>query len=143
MFWWMLFSGVLSGLFIGLFFKVVEMFSGIKVYTLLLNIDFLTDRVFSESIEFIFHCVVSVILTTGIFYLLNKMKWKNIKIVFFTVGINLLIGGMIYPITLLSNQTPEITSIVAFGWWLIGHLLYGLIVGNLFIYRKKALIIKC
>ncbi|MEI3605637.1 hypothetical protein SPD48_08025 [Pseudogracilibacillus sp. SE30717A] len=138
---WVIFSGVASGLFLGLFFKGIEMTSGIKLYTLLLNIDFLTERVFPELIEFIFHCFVSIILVAVVFFVVKRKKWRNIQIIYFTTGINLLIGGMIYPITILSDRTPELTSFIAIILWLIGHGLYGFILGVFFIfYRKKTLV---
>ena len=58
------FAGFISGLFLGLFLKVIQHQFGIKVYTLLLNVDYipvLKEIKFPEIIEFSFHLLISIV----------------------------------------------------------------------------------
>lgn len=53
-----IYIGLISGILLGLFLKLVENITGILVYTLLLNIDFIPGVgaiKWTEPIEFIFH----------------------------------------------------------------------------------------
>ena len=58
--------GMIAGLVLTLFFKVIHSMTGYKVYTLLLNIDYipiLNEFKFPEVVEVIFHLIVSVVLS--------------------------------------------------------------------------------
>ena len=65
-----------SGVALGLFLNLIESVIGLKVYTLLLNVDYipiLKNFKLSELIEFLLHLVVSVVLSLVIHvYLVNK-----------------------------------------------------------------------
>lgn len=124
--------GIITGLVLSLFFKWVEQATGHKVYTLLLNVDhipFFRNYTYSEPVEVLFHLIVSIVL---VFVLQFIIETKNIKkiIVFCTVS-NLVIGALIYPTTGLSTRTPPIDSVPAIVYWLIGHIVYGLLLGIL------------
>lgn len=80
-----LLSGIISSFFIGVFFKWIEKTSGIKVYTLLLNIDFIpviNQVKFPEAIEFSFHMIVSTVLTIILYWLFQYLHWGNRNVLF-------------------------------------------------------------
>lgn len=133
---WVIFTGMLSGIFLGLFLKMIEISTDIKVYTLLLNVDYfpiLKNYNFPESIEFVFHLIISGILAVCLFFIINKYRWKRTQIITRTLFITFTIGVLLYPTTALSVRTPELTSISAMFFWLLGHLLYGLLLSIFFI----------
>ncbi|SFE58396.1 hypothetical protein SAMN05192532_102450 [Alteribacillus iranensis] len=125
-------AGVAAGTALGLFLKAVEQGTGVKVYTLLLNVDYipvLQHYYFSEFTEFGFHLLVSIGLTAVFAGFLRKKRPSRERIVPFIVTASTLIGVLYFPVTVLSEQTPSVTSIQALIPWLIGHSLYGWILG--------------
>ncbi|MCM3093311.1 MULTISPECIES: hypothetical protein [unclassified Cytobacillus] len=79
-----IFGGLLSGLFLALFLKMIELSTGVKVYTLLLNVDYfpiLKNYHFPESIEFVFHLIISVLLAVSLLFIINKYRWKRTQII--------------------------------------------------------------
>lgn len=134
-------SGIIPGLLFALFFKIIESLRGAKVYTLILNVDyipFFKNYTYPESIEVLFHLIISVILTACLFLLFDKLRMTSRKNMFkYTIFINLAIGLFIYPTTMLSNRTPEITDLTALFYWLLGHVIYGYLL-SIFIYKTKA-----
>lgn len=135
------FTGLLSGTFLGLFLKMAEITTGIKVYTLLLNVDYfpiLKNYHFPELIEFGFHLIISVILGVSLLFLIKKYRWNRTQIFIRTLFITFSIGVLLYPTTALSARTPELTSLPAIFIWLLGHLLYGLLLSVLFIKKRKS-----
>lgn len=128
--------GILTSFVLGFFLKLLELITDLKVYTLLLNIDFipiLGEINFSEWIEFSFHIIVSIVLAFIFNYFILKNKWNWQGILFHVSLGNMLIGLLIYPITLLSDRTPPLFSIFALNFWLVGHLIYGISMSLLFI----------
>lgn len=128
--------GILTSFVLGFFLKILELITDLKVYTLLLNIDFipiLGNINFPEWIEFSFHIIISVILTYIFYYFVVKNNWRWQNILFYVSLGNMLIGLLIYPITLLSDRTPPLFSIFALNFWLVAHLIYGISMSLLFI----------
>ena len=132
--------GVLTSFVLGFVLKLFEYLTDLKVYTLLLNIDFIPimgEIKFPEWIEFSFHIIISILLTYIFYYLMKKKKW-NWQGILFNVSLgNMLIGLLIYPITLLSDRTPPFFSIFALNFWLISHLFYGISMSLLFIFIEN------
>ncbi|WP_373894102.1 hypothetical protein ACUL41_01715 [Virgibacillus natechei] len=120
--------GILSGLVLGGYLKIVEQLTAKQVYTLLLNVDYLPiiqDWSLSEIQEFSLHMVVSVWLAIALYFILGSDK------IFPYVILSVLIGALLYLTTVLSDQTPLLTDTAAFVYWLMGHLIYGIIIGIL------------
>ncbi|MEH6987054.1 hypothetical protein V7021_04330 [Cytobacillus firmus] len=135
------FTGLLSGIFLGLFLKMIEISTGIKVYTLLLNVDYfpiLKNYYFPELIEFGFHLIISVIVAISVLLIIKKCRWNRTRIIVRTLFITFSIGVLLYPTTALSDRTPELTSLPAIFFWLLGHLLYGLLLSSLFIKKGNS-----
>ncbi|EWG11631.1 hypothetical protein [Cytobacillus firmus] len=131
-----IFTGLLSGTFLGLFLNIIEISTGIKVYTLLLNVDYfpiLKNYHLPESIEFVFHLIISVIVAFSLLFIIKKYRWNRTQIIVRTLLTTFSIGVLLYPTTALSDRTPELTSLPAIFFWLLGHLLYGLLLSSLFI----------
>lgn len=124
------FTGLLSGIFLGLFLKMIELSSGLKVYTLLLNVDYfpiLKNYHIPELIEFVFHLIISAVLAVSLLFIIRKYRWNRSQIIVRTLLITFSIGVLLYTTTALSDRTPELTSVSAIVFWLLGHLLYGLL----------------
>lgn len=132
-------AGLVSGLILGLFLKLIESVIGLKVYTLLLNVDYipiLKNYKLSELNEFLLHLVVSVGLSLFIHvYLVNK-DWSVDQKMKFVIKLAIVVGLLLYPTTMLSERTPAVTSIYSFLFWMVGHGLYGVILGKLLISEK-------
>jgi hypothetical protein len=127
-------AGTVSGLFLGIFLKVVEVVTNLKVYTLLLNVDYvpiLNQYSLHESIEFGIHLIISIFLSLFLTLFLTKKTWNSTTKFSFVWFISTVIGVLLYPTTSLSSRTPDITNFAALSFWMIGHVLYGLILAVL------------
>lgn len=127
--------GLISGLFLAIFLKVVEHFTHYKVYTLLLNVDYIpyvNTFVFPELIEVGFHQIVSIALAVCLYILIVYRKISSRKnIIFISTFVCFIIGIALFPTTTFSDRTPEFTSIASFSYWIVGHIIYGYILGLL------------
>lgn len=127
--------GIVAGLLLALFFKVMETTSGHKVYTLLLNIDYipvLNTVQFPEIVEVGFHIIISIGVCLFLFFFIRFKKITQSKrIIRFCVFVNVLIAILYYPTTLLSERTPAFKNLWALVFWIIGHIGYGWGVGVL------------
>lgn len=128
-------NGIVAGLVLTLFFKMIQSWTDYKVYTLLLNIDYIpfaNQFQFPEIVEVSFHLVVSIVLSFFLVMLIRRFQTKStVKIIVLCVCISFLIGALYFPSTLLSDRTPPITSLPSLFYWMIGHVLYGYILGIL------------
>ncbi|MGF7049827.1 hypothetical protein J2T13_004350 [Paenibacillus sp. DS2015] len=119
--------GLISGIVLGLFFKAVQRVTDIGVYTLLLNVDFMPGfhANLPEWLEFAMHMAVS--LCIGIVYIVwlntSPYPWRN------AILLALASSLLFIPLTLLSDVVPQIDDASAIIWWVIGHLLYGIVLG--------------
>lgn len=132
-------SGILSGTFLGLFFKIMEQWTGVKVYTLLLNIDYIPylNRIkFPELVEFAFHVLISILLSLILVIYFNRKKLPRPTLVLTITLVGIVVGMLLYPTTILSERTPEFTDLKAIFFWLSGHVLYGLSLGFLLAYLR-------
>lgn len=133
-------AGLLSGMALGLFLGVIEYVFNIKVYTLLVNVDYvpvLKEFALPGIVEFGLHLIISVALAAGVEFYATKREIElesKFRLIFM---ISLIIGLALYPTTVLSNRTPPISSLYSFVFWMLGHGLYGLILGLLLTPAKK------
>jgi len=127
--------GIVSGILLTIILKLIESLTLYKVYTLLLNVDYipiLNQYEFPELIEVGFHLIVSIVLSICLYLLIIKTNIiSRNKIIFLSTSVCIFIGIAIFPTTALSNRTPSITSIPAILYWLAGHALYGYALGYL------------
>lgn len=128
-------AGIISGILLGLFLKVAEEVTTLKVYTLLLNVDYIPilNRVtFPEIIEFGFHLIISVLLSIVLMVYIQSQQVKERKRIPFVIIVSLILGILLYPTTAFSDRTPALNDFPALFLWLLGHALYGYLLGFLF-----------
>lgn len=126
----LLMIGIVAGSVFGWLLKVIEQLTDKKVYTLLLNIDyipFLKEWNIGEFVEFLMHLFVSIIVVFILYNFFTYFKCEHLITPY--VLINVLIGVALFPTTSFSSRTPEFIDSVAFLYWLGGHVIFGLIVG--------------
>ncbi|OME92726.1 MULTISPECIES: hypothetical protein [Paenibacillus] len=125
-------AGLAAGIILGLFLKIVELSTSLKVYTLLLNIDYvpvLNELKLSEIIEFALHLIISVLLSIALTIFLKQKNWTRWRSLSWVSLVCLAVGLLLYPTTVLSDRTPELSDLAALLFWLVGHLLYGIALG--------------
>lgn len=124
--------GIVAGGIFGLLLKGIQQLNGKRVYTLLLNVDYfplLKDWELNEVVEFLLHIAVSIIVVWILYVGLRKIGYEQRISPY--IWINILIGGLLYFTTTFSERTPELTDMVAFIYWLGGHIIFGALVGIL------------
>lgn len=132
--------GLVSGFALTFLFKWMESMTGEKVYTFLLNVDYipiLGTIAFPEWIEVTFHLVVSIAVALG-FYIMYQLRphWKRLAIGICTI-VSIIIGFALFPTTAFSDRTPEITNGIALLYWIFGHAIFGMILGIFFRMENK------
>lgn len=133
-------AGLFAGIILGLFLKLVQSLTGLKVYTLLLNVDYipiLKNYKFSEINEFFLHLVISMALGFFVYEFLKGKLWSNDRKKILVLKLSLVVGLLLYPTTMFSGRTPTITSTNSFLLWMAGHALYGIILGKMLIFIKE------
>jgi len=127
--------GIVSGIVLTIFMKMIEQLTLYKVYTLLLNVDYipiLNRYQFSEIIEVGFHIAISIVLSLSLYLLIIYLKMvSRTKMFFLCTAVCIFIGAALFPTTALSNRTPSVTSLPSLFYWLAGHALYGYALGYL------------
>ncbi|CAM3801061.1 hypothetical protein [Mesobacillus thioparans] len=127
-------GGLVSGIALGLFLKWIQDFTNLKVYTLLLNVDYvpiIKNIQLPEIIEFGLHLVISIMLALILNVYINRKSLKKAAIYRLVLRVSLIVGLLLYPSTLLSERTPSITDAYAFLVWMAGHWIYGIILGRI------------
>lgn len=123
--------GIVTGTIFGLLLKGIQAISGKKVYTLLLNVDYIPwfrDRVFHEFVEFSFHLIISIVVVFVLYWLFKKTHMENRIMPY--VFANGFIAFMLFTTTALSDRTPDVLDAQAFGFWLVGHIIYGFLMAK-------------
>lgn len=135
--------GVAAGIFLAVFLKLVQAVTGEKVYTLLLNVDYIPvvkEYQFPEVIEVFLHLIVSVVLCIVLVILYKKGSgFVRNHAILFPLLVNVAIGLLLYPTTSFSDRTPSVTNMVSLFWWIAGHALYGYLVGVLISRKSKSM----
>ena len=129
-------AGFVGGILLGFFLRFIELSTGSKVYTLLLNIDFVpgVKTRLAEPIEFAIHLAVSLVIGLLFMWWIERGAARFPKLsvrLFQPLAGSILFGlapiSLFVPLTLVSDRVPAITDMVALGWWSLGHALYALI----------------
>ncbi|WP_340016140.1 hypothetical protein [Paenibacillus sp. FSL K6-1318] len=131
-------TGILSGVVLGFFLKMIQAYTDEQVYTLLLNIDFMPGLppTLPEFIEFSLHLIVSVAI--AIFYLWWVQRSGRPMFKGILLGA---VSSLLYiPLSQLSSRVPDLYDVAAMLYWVIGHLLFGIVLGlcGKYINAKKA-----
>ncbi|KIL47577.1 hypothetical protein [Jeotgalibacillus campisalis] len=119
--------GLLSGILLGFILKGMEIASSLKVYTLLLNIDFIPvagDILWPEWAEFLFHLLVAVILGIIFYYGAEKINGR-VKLYLFAFLLTFPVIFLYFPLSMLAiKDVPAPGDLTAFGLWSAGHIFY-------------------
>lgn len=121
--------GVVTGVELGVLLKFIEMYTDKKVYTLLLNIDFVYAQPLPEWIEFALHLLVAIVLGIVYVWLLSRVSYVRTHRMLVGILIGVATIPAFFPLTALSPRTPAVDDWVAFGWWAFGHVMYGAMLG--------------
>lgn len=127
-----LFTGIISGIFLGAFLWLVQRLTSLKVYTLLVNVDYipvLKEWNMGSFIEFSLHLIVSVLLVFMLYEIFKRMSMAYSLLPY--VLANGAIGLFLYGTTAFSQRTPDLFDFYSLSYWLLGHLLYGVVVALL------------
>jgi hypothetical protein len=135
-----LYIGVVSGVLLGLLLKLIESLTTVRVYTLLLNIDFIPvigSIIWGETIEFIFHLLISIIIAFVFVYLVIRLRIERsfLKLFFLSFILCLPTFGLYFLLgSLAIKEVPAWNDWLAFTYWTIAHLFYVWILP--FLYKK-------
>ncbi|ARD48577.1 hypothetical protein SporoP37_10770 [Sporosarcina sp. P37] len=136
--------GIVTGIVLAVFLKIVQAVTGLKVYTLLLNVDYIPvikEYAFPESIEVFFHLIISVVLCVILVVFYRKSTgFIRSHVILFVFLVNIAIGFLLYPTTSFSDRTPSAGDPLSLFWWIAGHGLYGFLAGVLM--RRQTLKLK-
>ena len=82
--------------------------------------------------EVLLHLIISIGVVACLQTFIEYKKITSTKrILFICIASCFIIGLFLFPTTMLSERTPALVSIPAWTYWLIGHSLYGGVVGYL------------
>ncbi|MEW4285018.1 hypothetical protein [Priestia koreensis] len=138
-------SGAIAGLILGLFLKMIQFITGEKVYTLLLNVDFIPvigNVDWPEVVEFLFHLIIAVMIGLVFGGVLQFKKWETLRMhVLIAACLTIPTIFLYFPLTLLAHQaTPGVWNGWALFYWTFGHALFMivLLITYRLLMRKKA-----
>ncbi|MEK3934459.1 hypothetical protein MKY41_03995 [Sporosarcina sp. FSL W7-1349] len=124
--------GILSGLLLAGFLKLVYKITGNQAYILLYNIDyipFLRQWEDVSAVGLVFHFVFCIASVIGLYYILKAFRHERHPLPYlavYTIG-----SGILYFLTLLTDQPPAADDVAAWFYWTFGHVLFGFAVGYL------------
>jgi len=134
--------GLLSGFLMAILLKLIEAITDVRVYTLLLNVDFIPiigQMKQPEPIEFLFHIVISIVITFIFIFLADRLVLRDSfrKLLLLSFILCLPTISLYFPLsTLAIRNVPEWNDWLAFAYWCIAHLFYAWLL-PIFIYKKK------
>lgn len=124
--------GSISGIVLSAWMYLWQQITSIKVYTLLLNVDFIP---FLRQVDWngymlnFFHIIISWAIVF-VYFWLNKKRARNKWLI--GMGLSICAACVYFPLALLANQpVPALDDLSAIIIWYSGHLLYGLLVVKL------------
>lgn len=135
---WILF-GTIAGILLACFFYIPEVFFEIKLYTFLLNIDFLPLPdfvIYNEPFQFVLHIIIAIFLVAFV-DLFCKIYKHPYQISLIINGIMSLTFFPLYKLAVIKPFSAPLT--IPFFIWLLGHLFFGIIIAYFvtFLNKKK------
>ncbi|MGD7051860.1 hypothetical protein [Sutcliffiella horikoshii] len=123
------FTGLISGILMGVFIKALEILSGKKIYVLLLNVDFIPgfkNANLSELAEFFLHLIVAVMIGIMFAFIVERfLLFDKRRQYLVAIGITSPTILLYFPLTILAiKETPAPTDVIAILLWSIGHLAF-------------------
>ncbi|PFA68902.1 hypothetical protein CN378_05320 [Bacillus sp. AFS015802] len=122
--------GIISGIILGLFLKWMQGLTGIKVYILLLNVDFIpvfASKHLPESLEFFFHLLISCVIGVAFVYLLEKLTISSKGAWLLSLLLTFPTVFLYFPLSYMAvKEVPGMLNGTAILLWTAGHLVYAL-----------------
>lgn len=123
--------GTIAGVALGSLLYGVEKLTGLKVYALLMNVDFIPGvrhAMGNPVMEWLLHLMISWVIGIGFVYILDKWHKENSSLRYALSALLSFGAASTYvPLTLLARQsTPAVTDMRSVSYWLAAHTLYGL-----------------
>ncbi|MCA0148782.1 hypothetical protein LCD52_08200 [Rossellomorea vietnamensis] len=125
---------------LGLFLKWIQGLTGIKVYVLLLNVDFIPvfASTLPEWLEFSFHLLVSCGIGLVFVFLMEKLNVSERGAWILSLLLTFPTVFLYFPLSYLAVQdVPGLFDGMAITLWTIGHLLYGLSLPPLYQFFRR------
>ncbi|MGR3763711.1 hypothetical protein [Rossellomorea sp. NS-SX7] len=120
--------GIASGIVLGVFLKLLQSLTGIKVYVLLLNVDFIPyigDIQWNEWAEFMFHLIISCLIGFVFVFLIDQIHLSGKEVWVLAFALTLPAFLLYFPLsTLAIKDVPEANDPSGISLWFIGHLVY-------------------
>ncbi len=124
-----LWLGCATGTILGIVLWIVETTTGEKVYTLLMNIDFvptLGDVAWPEWMEWVFHlliaCAIAIVYLAWIAFQTEgetSARWAT------SLLLSVMAAITYFPLTDLAvKETPAIDDVSAILYWFLSHFIY-------------------
>jgi hypothetical protein len=121
--------GIVTGILLGIILKFMQILTGIKVYVLLLNVDFIPymRKVrWSEWGEFLFHLIISCMIGVIFTFLIDHFNLSDQMIWVLAFALTLAAFLLYFPLSFLAvKQVPAPYDPEGIILWLLGHLVYG------------------
>lgn len=140
-----LYIGIFSGILLGLLMKFIQSVTNINVYTLLLNVDFIPfigEVHLPETIEFLFHVLISIVIAFVFVGLADRLYVKDSlpKLWLLSFFLCLPTFGLYFLLSELAiKDVPEWDDWHAFAYWTLAHLFYVWILPMLYKKKREAL----
>ncbi|MEI3606315.1 hypothetical protein SPD48_11470 [Pseudogracilibacillus sp. SE30717A] len=121
--------GIIAGIILALFLKIIQSLTNNQAYNLLFNTDyipFLNELYPKYLVEVLFHFITCIMSVIVLFYLLKlfNLQFKLMPyVLIYTAG-----SSILFPLTALSERTPDLSDYSAWIYWIIGHMIYSVIV---------------
>jgi hypothetical protein len=133
--------GIASGILLGMVLKFLQSLTGINVYILLLNVDFipyLGDVRWAEWVEFLFHLIISCLIGILFVKLIHQFKLTGRAIWILSFALTLPAFLLYFPLSSLAiKEVPGILDPPGISLWFIGHLVYGASLPFLYLVIQK------
>jgi len=122
--------GLVSGTLLGLFLKWMQVLTGIKVYVLLLNVDFIPgfgNKDLPEWMEFLFHLVISCVIGVVFVFMMERLKVSSSGSWLLSLVLTVPTVFLYFPLSYLAiKNVPGLMYGEAIFLWTAGHILYAL-----------------
>lgn len=119
--------GLISGIFLALFMKMMQFFTGNKAFYLLFDVDYvpLLNQLHPNWMTgLLFHFGTCILSLSVLYYLLSYVHLEKSPVAYaLIIGIG---SAGLFFLTALSTKTPEITDMEAWFYWVLGHFLFSL-----------------
>lgn len=134
-------TGFISGSIMGLAVKGLEAVFSKKIYTLLLNVDFIPfigNRNLPELVEFLFHVIIAVFIGIIFAWLMEKKASSKTSPYICSLLLTLPTVFLYFPLTILAiKDTPPVDDPISFSLWTVGHILFAILVPIFYFPRKN------